>query len=37
MKAVLLDWATMGPDLDVTELCAVLPDLEFYIAVRERA
>ena len=30
MKAVLLDWATMGPDLDVTELCAVLPDLEFY-------
>jgi len=30
MKAVLLDWATMGPDLDVTELRALLPDLEFY-------
>lgn len=30
MKAVLLDWATMGPGLDVTELCALLPGLEFY-------
>lgn len=30
MKAVLLDWATMGPDLDVTELRALLPDLEVY-------
>ena len=30
MKAVLLDWATMGPNLDVTELRAVLPNLEFY-------
>jgi len=30
MKAVLLDWATMGPDLDVTELRALLPDLEIY-------
>jgi glycerate dehydrogenase len=30
MKAVMLDWATMGPDLDVGELRALLPDLEFY-------
>jgi len=30
MKAVLLDWATMGPDLDVTALKALLPDLEIY-------
>ena len=30
MKAVLLDWATMGPGLDVSELRALLPDLEFY-------
>jgi len=30
MKAVLLDWATMGPDLDITELRALLPDLEIY-------
>jgi len=30
MKAVLLDWATMGPDLDVTALRALLPDLEIY-------
>lgn len=30
MKAVLLDWATMGPDLDITELQALLPDLEIY-------
>lgn len=30
MKAVLLDWATMGPDLDTSELRALLPDLEIY-------
>ncbi len=30
MKAVMLDWATMGPDLDTSELCALLPGLEFY-------
>lgn len=30
MKAVLLDWATMGPDLDITEMRALLPDLEIY-------
>lgn len=30
MKAVLLDWATMGPDLDITELQALLPGLEIY-------
>ena len=28
MKAVMLDWATMGPDLDVSRLRAVLPELE---------
>ena len=30
MKAILLDWATMGPDLDVAELRALLPELEIY-------
>jgi len=30
MKAVMLDWATMGPDLDVSEMRALLPDLEIY-------
>lgn len=30
MKAVMLDWATMGPDLDTTELRRLLPGLEFY-------
>ncbi len=30
MKAVLLDWATMGPDLDVSELRALVPDLTLY-------
>lgn len=30
MKAVLLDWATMGPDLDITEMTTLLPDLEIY-------
>ena len=30
MKAVLLDWATMGPDLDITGMTALLPDLEIY-------
>ena len=30
MKAVMLDWATMGPDLDTSELRALLPELEFF-------
>jgi glycerate dehydrogenase len=30
MKAVMLDWATMGPDLDISEMQALLPDLEIY-------
>lgn len=30
MKAVLLDWATMGPDLDISEMRALLPDLVVY-------
>ena len=30
MKAVLLDWATMGPGLDTSELRALLPDIEIY-------
>ena len=30
MKAVLLDWATMGPGLDITEIQSLLPDLEIY-------
>jgi len=30
MKAVLLDWATMGPDLDDRELRRLLPKLEIY-------
>lgn len=30
MKAVMLDWATMGPDLDISEMQALLPALEIY-------
>jgi glycerate dehydrogenase len=30
MKAVLLDWATMGPDLDITALKTLLPELEIF-------
>ena len=30
MKAVLLDWATMGPGLDLSALRTLLPDLEVY-------
>lgn len=30
MKAVLLDWASMGPDLDIGEMRALLPDLTLY-------
>ncbi|MDJ0793590.1 MAG: D-2-hydroxyacid dehydrogenase [Woeseiaceae bacterium] len=30
MKAVLLDWATMGPDLDIGEMRTLLPDLTLY-------
>ena len=30
MKAVLLDWDTMGPGLDITELRTLLPDLDIY-------
>ncbi len=41
MKAVFLDWATMGPNLDLSEMRAALPDLEVFDAtpsdqVRER-
>ena len=30
MKAVFLDWATMGPGLDVSQLRALLPELEVF-------
>lgn len=30
MKAVFLDWATMGPDLDISAMEALLPGLEVY-------
>ncbi len=30
MKAVFLDWATMGPDLDTSQLRALLPELELF-------
>lgn len=30
MKAVFLDWATMGPDLDTGALRSLLPDLEIF-------
>jgi glycerate dehydrogenase len=30
MKAVMLDWATMGPDLDISEMKALLPELEIF-------
>jgi glycerate dehydrogenase len=30
MKAVFLDFATMGPDLDVSPLTKLLPELEFF-------
>ncbi|MDH3303966.1 MAG: D-2-hydroxyacid dehydrogenase [Gammaproteobacteria bacterium] len=30
MKAVFLDWATMGPNLDTGELRALLPELELF-------
>jgi glycerate dehydrogenase len=30
MKAVFLDWATMGPDLDISAMEALLPELEVY-------
>ena len=30
MKAVLLDWDTMGPDLDIGEMRALLPSLEVH-------
>ena len=30
MKAVMLDWATMGPDLDVAALRELLPDLQMF-------
>jgi len=36
MKAVFLDWATMGPDLDVGQLRALLPDLEVFEATEAR-
>lgn len=30
MKAVFLDWGTMGPDLDISQMLALLPDLAIY-------
>lgn len=30
MKAVILDWATMGPNLDLSRMRALLPDLTVY-------
>lgn len=30
MKAVFLDYATLGPDLEVGKLCALLPGIEFF-------
>jgi len=30
MKAVLLDWSTMGPDLDISALRSLLPGLEIH-------
>lgn len=30
MKSVFLDFATMGPGLDVSSLCSLLPELEFF-------
>ncbi len=30
MKAVFLDWATMGPDLDIEHMRALLPELEVF-------
>ena len=32
MKAVILDYSTMGPGLDLSELAELLPDLEIYDA-----
>ena len=32
MKAVFLDWATMGPGLDVSRLSALLPALNVFQA-----
>ncbi|MGB5258211.1 MAG: D-2-hydroxyacid dehydrogenase [Woeseiaceae bacterium] len=36
MKAVFLDWATMGPGLDTSALRAVLPDLEVFDVTEPR-
>ncbi len=36
MKAVFLDWATMGPGLDTSRLHAVLPELEVFDATAAR-
>ena len=30
MKAVFLDWATMGPDLDLSQMRGLLPELEVF-------
>lgn len=30
MKAVFLDFATMGPNLDISAICALLPELEVF-------
>jgi glycerate dehydrogenase len=36
MKAVFLDWATMGPDLDTSNLRALLPELEIFDVTTEQ-
>lgn len=36
MKAVFLDWATMGPGLDTSGLRALLPDLEIFDVTADR-
>jgi glycerate dehydrogenase len=35
MRAVFLDWATMGPGLDTSPLLALLPELELFDATAE--
>ncbi len=36
MKAVFLDWATMGPGLDVSQFRTLLPDLEIFDVTEAR-
>jgi len=35
MKAVFLDWATMGPDLDISAMRTALPELEVFHATAD--